>query len=264
MGLENTEVVPPPGRIQVTKQVIGDVLAWSFTFTLDNGDPKEATNTAPTVAWENLTPNQTYTLAEVDPGPDWTPGAFICLVGGDPVGDAEPGTPGFQVLVQPGAVYGPGDRGPLADAFVSYLRGELPLVPEKNAYCWGHVADIARAHILVMERGRIGESYIISGPCHELSRVLAVLQQLTGLPLPRLHTSPRLLETVSRLMELVDRFHPLEGNFSPETLRVGAGATYLGTNAKARAELGISMRPIEEGLRESLSWYRRLAGGDGH
>ena len=97
------------------------------------------------------------------------------------------------VIVQPGTVYGPGDRGPLADAFVSYLRGELPLVPEKNAYCWGHVADIARAHILVMERGRIGESYIISGPCHELSRVLAVLQRLTGLPLPRLHTSPRLL-----------------------------------------------------------------------
>ena len=60
-------------------------------------------------------------------------------------------------------------------------------------------------------------------------------------------------------MELVDRLHPLEGNFSPETLRVGASATYLGTNAKATRELGISMRPIEEGLRESLPWYRELA-----
>ncbi len=165
------------------------------------------------------------------------------------------------VIVQPGAVYGPGDKGPLADAFVSYLRGKLPLVPEKSAYCWGHVADIARAHLLAMEKGRIGESYIIAGPCRELSQVLALLEKLTGVPLPRLHTSPPLLKAASWLMEPVDRLHPLEGNFSPETLRVGAGATYLGINAKAVMELGISMRRIEEGLRQSLGWYRSLAGG---
>ncbi|MBK8050216.1 MAG: Ig-like domain-containing protein [Anaerolineales bacterium] len=99
---DNTAVVQP-GRIQVTKQVIGDVTPWSFTFTLDGADPKEATNLAPTVSWEDLTPNQTYTLAEVDPGPDWVAGEFVCAVGGDPVSDADPGAAGFQVLVQPGA-----------------------------------------------------------------------------------------------------------------------------------------------------------------
>jgi hypothetical protein len=31
-------------------------------------------------------------------------------------------------------------------------------------------------------------------------------------------------------------------------------ATYLGINAKAVRDLGISMWPIEEGLRESLPW----------
>ena len=46
--------------------------------------------------------------------------------------------------------------------------------------------------------------------------------------------------------------HPLAGNFSPETLRVGAGATYLGTNAKAVRELGISMRPSRKACVESL------------
>ncbi|MBN1630311.1 MAG: SDR family NAD(P)-dependent oxidoreductase [Thermoleophilia bacterium] len=168
------------------------------------------------------------------------------------------------VIVQPGVVYGPGDRGPIADTLVTYLRGRLPLIPEKSAYCWGHVVDTARAHLLAMDKGRIGESYIIAGPGHELSRVLAMAEQLTGVPLPRLHSSPRLLKTVSRLMGLIDRFHPLEGTFSPETLRVGAGTTYLGTNAKAVEELGISMRSIEEGLRESLAWYRALADEDEH
>ena len=69
------------------------------------------------------------------------------------------------VIVQPGAVYGPGDRGPLADTFVSFLRGQPARgAGEGSAYCWGHVADTARAHLLAMEKGRIGESYIIAGP----------------------------------------------------------------------------------------------------
>jgi nucleoside-diphosphate-sugar epimerase len=165
------------------------------------------------------------------------------------------------VMVQPGVVYGPGDRGPMADTFAAYLRRRLPLVPAKSAYCWGHVADTARAHLLAMEKGRSGESYIIGGPCAELSEVLAVLERLSGVPRPRLRSSPGLLRAASRFMRLIDRVHPLEGTLSPETLRVGAGATYLGSNAKAVRELRLSMRPIEEGLRESLAWYRGLAGG---
>jgi len=164
------------------------------------------------------------------------------------------------IIVQPGAVYGPGDRGPLADTIVSFLRRKLPVVPENNAYCWGHVADTARAHLLAMEKGRAGESYIIAGPCHELSWVLTLLEQLTGIPAPRLRISPRMLARLSRLMGLIDRVHPLSDTLSPETLRVGAGTTYLGSNAKAVRELGISMRPLEQGLRDSLTWYLELAG----
>ena len=110
-----------------------------------------------------------------------------------------------------------------------------------------------------MEKGRIGESYIIAGPPHELSWVLGLLEQWTGVALPRIHASPAILKGASALMELIDRVHPLAGTLSPETLRVGAGATYLGSSAKAVRELGISMRPLEEGLRESLPWYRELA-----
>ena len=163
------------------------------------------------------------------------------------------------VVVQPGVVYGPGDRGPMADTFALYLRRRLPMVPKRSAYCWGHVADTARAHLLAMEKGRVGESYIVGGPCAELSAVLAVLERLSGVPGPRLRSSPAALRALSRLMEVVDRVHPLSGTYSPETLRVGAGATYLGSNAKAARELGLSMRSIDEGLRESLPWYRGLA-----
>jgi len=43
-------------------------------------------------------------------------------------------------------------------------------------------------------------------------------------------------------------------------LRVGAGVTYLGSNAKARRVLGYEPRPLEAGLRETLAYEMRLLG----
>ncbi len=168
------------------------------------------------------------------------------------------------VIVAPGAVYGPGDHGPLADVFRLYLRGELPLLPKRCAYCWGYVTDIARAHLVAMEKGVAGQSYIISGPCHELSEALRLLQKMTGLPLPRRSPPPALLKGVAAALSLIERFHPGQDMTSAEAIRVMAGVTYLGSNAKAKRELGIEMRPLEEGLRQSLSWYREYAHTHGN
>src|SRR5258707_4875950 len=68
------------------------------------------------------------------------------------------------VIVQPGLVYGPGDTSIIHDAWVTYLRGKLPMTPSGTTYCWGYVDDTAHGHILAMERGNVGESYIIAGP----------------------------------------------------------------------------------------------------
>jgi nucleoside-diphosphate-sugar epimerase len=164
------------------------------------------------------------------------------------------------VIVQPGAVYGPGDQGPLADVFRMFLRRKLPAVPRGAAYCWGHVGDTARAHVLAMQKGRTGEPYIIAGPCHELVEVLKVIGSLTDTPLSR-SVPPAFLKGAAAIMGVVDRLHPLAGNLSPESLRLGGGVTYLGTNAKATRELGIEMRPVESGLRGSLPWYTQAARG---
>jgi nucleoside-diphosphate-sugar epimerase len=43
-------------------------------------------------------------------------------------------------------------------------------------------------------------------------------------------------------------------------LRVSAGVTYIGSNAKARRELGYNPRPLEEGLPEILNEEMRLLG----
>jgi nucleoside-diphosphate-sugar epimerase len=150
------------------------------------------------------------------------------------------------VVVQPGVVYGPGDSGPLRPLWQLYLRRRLPLVPAGAAFCWGHVEDTARGHLLAMERGRAGECYILAGPPHTLADALRIASRITGIPAPR--TIPAgMVRAIADVVDLVA---------DAEALRVLAGATYLGTSAKAERELGFTVRPLEEGLKETLAWER--------
>jgi nucleoside-diphosphate-sugar epimerase len=157
------------------------------------------------------------------------------------------------VIVQPGLAYGPGDTSPVHETFVRYLQGKLPMAPSRTAYCWGHVEDIARGHILAMERGRPGESYIIAGPPHTLLEALALAAQITGIPAPRQHPPPALLKGLAAVMDVAGRVVPLPQEYTGEGLRSIAGVTYLATNAKARRELGYTPRSLADGLADTLA-----------
>jgi nucleoside-diphosphate-sugar epimerase len=164
------------------------------------------------------------------------------------------------VIVQPGVNYGPGDTSAIGNVLRQYLQGKLPMVPDKTAYCWAHVDDTARGHIQAMEKGRTGESYIIAGPVHTLAGALQIAERITGIKAPRMKAAPAMLRAMSAAMSVVETLVPVPEQYSSETLRVSAGATYLGSSAKAERELGFTARPLEEGLRETLEYEMKVLG----
>jgi nucleoside-diphosphate-sugar epimerase len=166
------------------------------------------------------------------------------------------------VITQPGLVYGPGDTSSVRRTLVQYLARRLPMLPQRTAYSWSHVEDTAGAHIRAMERGRSDESYAICGPAHTLVEAFQIAERITGIPAPRVHVPPGVLRAAAVVMERVERLVqlPLPETYSAEGLRVVAGVTYLGDNAKARRELGFNPRPLEDGLRETLLHEMRLLG----
>jgi nucleoside-diphosphate-sugar epimerase len=164
------------------------------------------------------------------------------------------------VIVQPGAIYGPGDTSALRGVFVGHLRRRLPFVPAVTALCWGHVDDTAHAHIEAMERGRTGESYIIAGPPHTMQEALALAARYSGRPAPFLAVPPAVMRGLASAMAVFERVVPLPPSLSSETLRVTAGVTYLGSNAKAGRELGFAPRPLDEGLRHLIEHEMRALG----
>ena len=164
------------------------------------------------------------------------------------------------VIVLPGVVYGPGDTSLVRRMFVRYLRRQLPMIPRGATYCWGHVEDTARAHLAAMEKGTLGEAYIIAGPSYSLRQVFAMAEAITGIPAPRIDAPPWLVGGLATVMGVVEKFRTVSETYAPETLRATAGVTYLGNSKKALRAFGFTTRPLEEGLRETLHHEMRLLG----
>ena len=163
-------------------------------------------------------------------------------------------------IVMPGLVYGPGDTSGMRTALVDLLRGRLPMTPARTAFCWSHVEDTARAHIQAMEKGKPGETYIITGPRHTFEHAFDVAARIARVRAPMLHPGPHILRATSQMMKVVARFVNLPVAMQPESLRLLAGTTYFGANDKAMRELGFSARPLEEGFAQTIEHELRLLG----
>lgn len=164
------------------------------------------------------------------------------------------------VIVMPGLVYGPGDTSSMHETFITYLKGKLPILPRETALCWAHVDDIAQAHITAMKLGKPGESYIIAGPPYTFVEAFELAERITGVKAPRIRVSPGAMKVMAAFMKGIGKILPLPSIYSGEALRVTAGVTYIGSNAKARRELGYEPRSLEEGLRQTLTYEMKRLG----
>jgi nucleoside-diphosphate-sugar epimerase len=164
------------------------------------------------------------------------------------------------VIVQPGVVYGPGDRSLVRSFLVEYLRGKVPMVPSGTAYCWAHVEDVAQAHVLAMDKGVPGEAYITAGPAATLRHVLTIAETISGIPAPRYNAPAWTMRALATVMRAVERVRDVPERYAAEALRVAAGVTCLGNSKKAARALGWTARPLDEGLRDTLHEEMRLLG----
>lgn len=163
-------------------------------------------------------------------------------------------------IVMPGLVYGPGDTSGMHTALVDLLRGRLPMTPARTAFCWGHIEDTARGHILAMEKGKPGETYILAGPRHTFEYAFDLAASIAKVRAPIVHPGPHAMRAMAAAMSVGAKFVKLPPAFTPEAMRVLAGTTYFGSSEKAVRELGFTARPLEEGMAQALEHELRLLG----
>lgn len=160
------------------------------------------------------------------------------------------GLPG--VIALPGGVYGPDDSSQIADLMEQFFARRLPLLPfPEFGICLSHVADIAGGILLALDKGRVGEDYVLSGPVTTMREALETVAHLSGRKAPR-HAMP------TPLIKAMAPFGPVVGKVmgQPPNLRElissADGVTFWASHEKASRELGYAPRGMEEGIRQTL------------
>ena len=144
-------------------------------------------------------------------------------------------------IAQPGQVYGLGDSSGLGGLMRDFVRGRLPFVPfADTGLNLVHVEDAARGIVLVLDRGQVGQGYVLGGEIARVADAFAALARITGRDLPRLRVPYALLQ-LGALVRPGLR----------EVVTSTKDVTFWASDARAKTELGYSSRLLEAGLRDT-------------
>jgi nucleoside-diphosphate-sugar epimerase len=161
-------------------------------------------------------------------------------------------------IVQPGGVYGPGDTSQVADLLGEFLSGKMPLIPfPEFGICLAHVEDVAAGIVLALDKGKVGEAYVLSGPATTMRDAIGVVAEQTGRKAPKHAVPVPLLKMLTPVGPLVGKLMGQPPNLR-ELISSADGVTFWASHEKASRELGYAPRGMEEGLRQTLEADERF------
>ncbi|WP_101760524.1 SDR family oxidoreductase [Oceanicoccus sp. KOV_DT_Chl] len=163
------------------------------------------------------------------------------------------------VLVCPGLPFGPGDRmpTPTGGLIIAILKGEMKYY-FPGGICAVDVRDVARGHLLAMEKGRVGESYMLANKDgnltqRDLARLVGRIAGVADVATKEL--SPTMMRVVGRLM---DAWSAVTGKAPKTTYKssVYAMNEIFVDPSKAINELGLPQTPLETAITDATQWFR--------
>ncbi|HEY8083951.1 MAG TPA: NAD-dependent epimerase/dehydratase family protein [Solirubrobacterales bacterium] len=156
------------------------------------------------------------------------------------------------IIVQPGGVYGPDDTSQVADLLEQFFAGRLPFIPfPEFGICMTHVADIASGILLALDKSKLGEVYVLSGPVTTIRDAIQIVADVSGRKAPK-HAMPvPLMKALTPIGPLVGKMMGQPPNLR-ELIASADGVTFWASHEKASRELGYAPRGMEEGLRQTL------------
>ncbi|HEX7682675.1 MAG TPA: hopanoid-associated sugar epimerase [Trinickia sp.] len=160
------------------------------------------------------------------------------------------------VIVNPSTPIGPRDVRPTPTGriIVEAALGKIPAFVDTGLNLV-HVDDVAEGHLLALERGRIGERYILGGENLPLQRMLADIANETGRKAPKISLPRWPLYPLALGAECVAKFTKREPFVTVDGLKMSKNKMYF-SSAKAEREIGYRARPYLDGLRDALQWFR--------
>lgn len=160
------------------------------------------------------------------------------------------------VIVNPSTPIGPRDVKPTPTGriIVEAAHGRMPAFVDTGLNLV-HVDDVATGHLAALERGKIGERYILGGHNVHLSEMLAAIATLMGRRPPRFRMPRSAIVPLAVAAETIARFTGREPLVTLDALRMSKYRMFF-TSAKAERDLGMTARPFTDALADAIAWFR--------
>jgi dihydroflavonol-4-reductase len=162
------------------------------------------------------------------------------------------------VIVNPSAPVGPRDvkPTPTGQVIVDFLNRKMPAYLDTGLN-WVHVRDVAVGHILAAEKGRVGERYILGSAEGNwtMKEAFAVLQEITGVPAPRMQIPYGVAWLAACGDELKSKFTGRPPRAPLAGVRMALHKMFFNP-AKAIRELGLPQTQPKQALADTVEWFR--------
>jgi dihydroflavonol-4-reductase len=159
------------------------------------------------------------------------------------------------VIVCPTGVIGPYDfRGSEMGQLILDCVRQKPMLYVDGAYDFVDVRDVAHGLILAGEKGKSGESYILSGERISVPEIIKIVQEILNTRIFRFKIPFSLARFIANLTPFYYRLVHTKPRFTSYSLATIKSNSFI-SHAKAQLELGYLPRPLSVSLHDTVKWF---------
>jgi dihydroflavonol-4-reductase len=143
---------------------------------------------------------------------------------------------------------------PTGQIVVDFLNKKFPAYVDTGLNLVD-VGEVARMHVVALERGTPGQRYILGGENLTLKQILDRMSAITGLPSPTMKVPHAVAIAFAFFDEnITGRLRGKEPRATVEAVRMGKKMMFA-SSAKAERELGFQVLPVYGAMREAIDWF---------
>jgi dihydroflavonol-4-reductase len=160
------------------------------------------------------------------------------------------------IVAMPTTPVGPWDwkPTPTGKIIVDFLNGKMPGYVETGLNFVG-VEECAAGHLLVSEKGRIGERYLLGAENLTLKQLLDTLAKITGLAAPSMKIPHGVALGVAYVESAFSRLIGKEPQIPVEGVKIAQHMMFVDCS-RAKKELGFAPGPVAAALERAVRWYQ--------
>lgn len=160
------------------------------------------------------------------------------------------------MILNPTTPIGPGDAKPTPTGriIVDFLNKKFPAYVDTGLNLVD-VGEVARMHVVALDRGMPGERYILGGENLTLKQILDRMSAITGLPSPTMKVPHAVAMGFAFFDETITgKLRGKEPRATVEAVRMGKKMMFA-SSARAERDLGFKVLPIYNALRAAIDWF---------